>query len=87
MSTNDGGSAFPSSGVVLHDGRQQGAYEGMALRDYFAAKAMQAQLSNPANDAKALAAAMNNLGLSDPTAAVCRVAYTIADAMLKERAK
>lgn len=29
--------AFPSPGVVLPNGRQQGAYEGMSLRDYFAA--------------------------------------------------
>ena len=33
--------AFPSPGVVLPNGRQQGAYEGMTLRDYFAAKALQ----------------------------------------------
>ena len=32
--------AFPSPGVVLPTG-QQGAYEGMFLRDYFAAQAMQ----------------------------------------------
>lgn len=46
MSTlTNGGSAFPSPGVVLDDvagKRQQGAYEGMTLRDYFAAKAMHA---------------------------------------------
>lgn len=28
--------AFPSPGVVLPNGRQQGAYEGMSLRDYAA---------------------------------------------------
>lgn len=35
----DGGPAFPSPGVVLHDNTQQGAYEGMTLRDYFATNA------------------------------------------------
>jgi hypothetical protein len=50
---NDGGAAFPSPGVVVierTDGReharQQGAYEGMSLRDYFAAKAIQAAVGN-----------------------------------------
>ena len=32
-------SAFPSPGVVFQSGMQQGAYEGMSLRDYFAAHA------------------------------------------------
>jgi len=39
----DGGAAFPSPGVVMPGGdwaaKQQGAYEGMTLRDYFAAHA------------------------------------------------
>jgi hypothetical protein len=37
----NGGAAFPSPGVVLDFSlgqTQQGAYEGMSLRDYFAAK-------------------------------------------------
>ena len=38
-------SAFPSPGVVLDSGQQQGAYEGMTLRDYFAAMAMQALIA------------------------------------------
>ena len=37
--------AFPSPGIVLN-GHQQGAYSGMSLRDYFAAKAMQALITN-----------------------------------------
>lgn len=37
--------AFPSPGVVMTDGRQQGAYEGMTLRDYFAAAALQGLLA------------------------------------------
>lgn len=71
MSKNDGGAAFPSPGVIL-DGRQQGAYEGMTLRDYFAAKAMQAW----------------SVGVYSPKEQVCaRVAYEVDDAMLAERAK
>jgi predicted lipoprotein with Yx(FWY)xxD motif len=64
-------SAFPSPGVIRQDGTHQGAYEGMSLRDYFAAKAMQGMLANPAfiSDDKALASG----------------SYSIADAMLKAR--
>lgn len=66
----NGGPAFPASGVfsAMHD--------GMNLRDYFAAKAMQALISIEAcsrqtNSALALASA----------------SYDMADAMLAERAK
>jgi len=52
-------------------------YQGMTLRDYFAAKAMQGLISNP------------NYGIFDgqnevhiPTIEQC---YNIADAMLKQR--
>lgn len=43
--TNTGGPAFP----VLHwiNGESTGAEDGMTLRDYFAAKAMQGLLANP----------------------------------------
>jgi hypothetical protein len=70
--TNTGGPAFP----VLHwiSGESTGAEEGMTLRDYFAAKAMQALITangpTPAG--------------GWPTYAE-RTAYTIADAMLKAR--
>ena len=39
MSKETGGQAFPASG---HPGMQHIQQEGMSLRDYFAAKAMQA---------------------------------------------
>lgn len=46
--------AFPSPGVVLSDTephmRQQGAYEGMSLRAYFAGLAMQGLLVGHAVD-------------------------------------
>lgn len=38
--------AFPSPGVVLPNGRQQGAYEGMSLRDYFAAHISDVQVDS-----------------------------------------
>lgn len=38
MKKDTGGDAFPSPGVVIGL-NQQGAYEGMTLRDYFAAHA------------------------------------------------
>lgn len=71
------GPAFPSPGVVMDDGRggefQQGAYEGMTLRDYFAAKAMQAIIS---------------AHMKTPDAAMIapKLAYQLADLMLMERA-
>lgn len=50
MSNKDGGgAAFPSAGVVIDydkNEHQQGAYEGMSLRDYFAAKAMQGMIAD-----------------------------------------
>ena len=58
MSTNTGGPAFPAPD-----------HDGMTLRDYFAAKAMQALLTRrPLSGGE-----------------VARDAYIIADAMLKAR--
>lgn len=77
---DDGGGAFPSPGVVLNFDRnehQQGAYEGMSLRDYFAAKALQGMLA-------ALDAA--GLNYSNP-AMMAEHAFVFANAMLAERAK
>jgi hypothetical protein len=64
MSKDTGGPAFPTGT----------AYQGMTLRDYFAAKAMQGIVS------------VLNRGIR-PTdmEAVCKDAYAIADAMLKAR--
>jgi len=87
MSKDDGGAAFPSPGVVIDydkNEHQQGAYEGMSLRDYFAAKAMNGFLAN-AWQAETLA----SLGESaaQQMAAVAEISYAMADAMLVERAK
>lgn len=71
MSTNDnGGPAFP---VPLNPCQ---SWQGMSLRDYFAAKAMQAYFTDP------------NVGFgSDVVEAGARAAYRIANAMLKARSE
>lgn len=75
MSKPNGGAAFPSPGVVLPIGaNQQGAYEGMTLRDYFAA----AYLSG---------GAFAIPGSHHQPANAAKDAYSFADAMIEERAK
>ena len=74
MSANNGGPAFPQH-VLTPLGSGAGSWStvgGMTLRDYFAAKAMQAMLTARGSpwDQK-----------------MPGYAYTIADAMLAERAK
>ena len=68
MTTNTGGPAFPThpEGALIHD--------GMTLRDYFAAKAMQGLLT---------ATLTPNTVWSQDEAA--ETAYNVADAMLKAR--
>ena len=64
---DDGGPAFP------HKAYSGLPVSGMSLRDYFAAKAMQAVMSTPV---------VAPVGGSDPLA---KLAYSMADAMLKTR--
>ena len=71
MSMNDGGPAFP----VHPDGRGQ----GMSLRDYFAAKAMQACIATP----QVVDALVKKGG--NPMAVLANASYTFADAMIAER--
>ena len=66
--TNTGGPAFPSHGSM-----GEVAQEGMTLRDYFAAKAMQGFMANKSNP-------MHYQPEED-----AQWAYMIADAMLKAR--
>lgn len=66
--------AFPSPGVVLPNGRQQGAYEGMTLRDWFAGKALQGLLAQSQGTA-----------IASPIEAAAVYAYAMADAMLAAR--
>lgn len=70
MSNKTGGPAFPELGNVGYNSDWQ-SESGMTLRDYFAAKAMQARLSNPQWIA------------SDERTA--QDAYQVADAMLRAR--
>lgn len=70
--------AFPSAGVVIDydkNEHQQGAYGGMSLRDYFAAKAYSAMIAGGYWPA----------GYSLEEQA--RMAYMHADAMLAARAQ
>jgi len=64
MTTATGGPAFPAHENWRID-------SGMTLRDYFAAKAMQALLGNPEIDGEPIA--------------YSQLAYKYADAMLKAR--
>lgn len=81
MNRLSGGAAFPSPGVLMDDGRggeyQQGAYEGMTLRDYFAGQALSGLLAD-------LPKTMYGLDWQQNAA---RGAYELADAMISERAK
>ena len=65
---DNGGYAFPMEATDATAWRD--CNQGMTLRDYFAAKAMQAIISNPS---------MGNVN-------VAQMAYGIADTMLSERA-
>jgi hypothetical protein len=65
--TNNGGPAFPTATLA------QKTEGGMTLRDYFAAKAMQALLSSP------------NCPRQVNDEELARQAYEVADAMLKAR--
>lgn len=71
MSINNGGPAFPAHPSALGD------HDGMDLRDYFAAKVMQALMHTQYAD----------ITHEGETANLAYEAYRIADAMLKERSK
>jgi hypothetical protein len=66
--TNTGGPAFPTTVYTNDD------FKGMTLRDYFAGKAMQAQVGNPLK-----------LGDDESHRLIAERAYRMADAMLKAR--
>lgn len=67
----DGGPAFP---IEAFNGWGQ-PFEGMTLRDYFAAKAMQGMI------------ARTSWGIEDDAGDIAGEAYGYADAMLAEREK
>ena len=68
MTDKTGGTAFPCHTIAMH--------EGMTLRDYFAAKALQGFLSDPEP--------FDDVGEGLPMA-YAKEAYIYADAMLKAR--
>ena len=75
----DGGPAFPISNndvitAVIKNGNHP---EGMSLRDYFAAKAMQGMLSGGSN----------TLIINNKKMDLEKAAYLVADAMLEAREK
>ena len=74
MSEKDtGGPAFPAD--RLHNNEWQ---DGMTLRDYFAAKAMQAVIINSDK---------HSTEIEEVELWIGQYAYTVADAMLKARKK
>ena len=75
MTDKTGGAAFPASG---HPGKQHLSQEGMALRDYFAAKAMQGLLSNDQ---------CKPFGMSASETDIAERSYLMADEMLRAREK
>ena len=73
-----GGSAFPRAGYPPVG---SGQVDGMSLRDYFAAKALEGMLAYPGDQQRG--SHHNN----NDHEGVADMAYAYADAMLKERAK
>ena len=67
---NTGGPAFPTEVVTTNDGW---IHSGMTLRDYFAAKAMQGLLIGIES------------GKEHQAALIPKIAYDMADVMLKAR--
>lgn len=69
--------AFPCPVAISHTGVEYVAYPGMALRDYFAAKALPAVIVQCANDTRR--------PNESPHEYFARIAYELADAMLCAR--
>jgi len=74
MSKNDGGPAFPCGGWLNHD--------GMSLRDYLAATALQGMMASE-SEGNGLCPRCSTAGKFIDGCA--KEAYAYADAMLKER--
>lgn len=82
MKKNDGGPAFPCDYVVYEAGEVgnsvpiKGAGEGMTLRDYFAAKAMQSYLAYVSSTQSSFSGSYHEAAVES---------YVIADAMIAAR--
>lgn len=77
MRKNTGGQAFPMLGNVGYNSDWT-TEDGMTLRDYFAAKALQGWLASYPEDAV-------HPVVAGDTAEVAQMAYIMADAMLEAR--
>ncbi len=78
MSARDnGGPAFPRPASEAHQHGMHRPQDGMTLRDYFAAKAMQAIVRT----------VLDNPQVPTTEATIAKDAYIFADAMLKAREK
>ena len=91
---DDGGPAFPRAGYEdciygsMFDGDRVVEHEnGMTLRDYFAAKAIQGLLAGDIPADYHLIDTSPDLSQCDSLRPVASIAYAIADAMLRERAR
>ena len=76
-----GGSAFPTE--YFYDDQtkhERMPTEGMTLRDYFAAKALNGMFANPDDSHENY-----DLSYDDYVKEIARCAYTMADAMLQQR--
>jgi hypothetical protein len=90
MATKDGGSAFPLDVAwVLNPGKrgliQATDAKGMTLRDYFAAQAMTALLSQMTYGNQGQHCAMYDPNDRAQAVTLAHLAYQAADAMLKAR--
>lgn len=87
MQKNNGGAAFPGEHSIRF-GQTNDCNEGMTLRDYFAAKAMQGLISEPLQDGGTWLVT-HIVGRENLSRGVTRnlaiAAYQIADAMLAAR--
>jgi hypothetical protein len=84
---NDGGPAFPRTTFDVKTPQQLSPYEvvavdGMTLRDYFAAKAMQAYLANMQLMLSPTGDRITDVGHIE---GICRLSWQAADLMLAER--
>lgn len=91
-STNTGGAAFPDPGRAQSAKQREGLTEtGMTLRDYFAAQALAGLINEPVEKGGSSTAgdicAANEQLQDDVQGVLAHAAYSIADAMLAERAK
>ena len=77
ININTGGLAFPIKGPIMTSDEL-----GMTLRDYFAAKAMQAMMASP--ELMVIVTADQILG-DDAKQRISNLSYKYADAMLKAR--